>query len=192
MAARLDAASGPSRTSCNQGNKMARVINFGAGPAALPLAVLEQAKGEIPDWQGFGMSVMEVSHRSKAFIAVAERAESDLRDLLAIPSDYAVLFLQGGATMQFALLPMNLSRPGDSVDYLVTRLPPVQGHTDRLGKVIAGADRYQSHPRICSGLHDSVDGFIDGAIPACDQYDLGSAGAGIRNLRLKLSTTPWR
>lgn len=99
---------------------MSRVFNFSAGPAVLPLEVLEQARADIPDWQGSGMSVMEVSHRSKAFIAVAEEAEADLRELMGIPDDYAVMFLQGGATMQFALLPMNLSQPGDTVDYLVT------------------------------------------------------------------------
>ena len=99
---------------------MTRVLNFSAGPAALPLEVLEQIKADLPDWTGNGMSVMELSHRSKAFIAVAEQAEADLRELLAIPDDYAVLFLQGGATLQFAQLPMNLSAPGQTVDYLVT------------------------------------------------------------------------
>ena len=99
---------------------MSRVINFSAGPAALPLEVLEQARAEIPDWQGSGMSVMEVSHRSKPFIAVAETAEADLRELMGITDEYAVMFLQGGATMQFALLPMNLSQPGESADYLLT------------------------------------------------------------------------
>ncbi len=99
---------------------MSRVTNFSAGPAVLPLEVLEQAQAEISDWQGSGMSVMEVSHRGKAFVAVAEAAEADLRDLMGIPDDYAVMFLQGGATMQFALLPMNLSQPGDTVDYLLT------------------------------------------------------------------------
>jgi len=99
---------------------MSRVFNFSPGPAALPVEVLEQAKADIPDWQGSGMSVMEVSHRGKAFVAVAEQAEADLRELMGIPADYAVLFLQGGATMQFALMPMNLSRPGDTLDYLVT------------------------------------------------------------------------
>ena len=99
---------------------MSRVINFSAGPAALPLEVLEQARADMPDWQGSGMSVMEVSHRSKAFIAVAETAEADLRELMGISDDYAVMFLQGGATMQFALLPMNLSQSGDTVDQLVT------------------------------------------------------------------------
>lgn len=99
---------------------MARVYNFSAGPAALPLEVLEQVRDELTDWQGTGMSVMEISHRSKAFVAVAEQAEADLRELLGIPDDYAVLFLQGGATQQFALIPMNLAAPGQTVDQLVT------------------------------------------------------------------------
>ncbi len=99
---------------------MTRVFNFSAGPAALPLEVLERAKADLPDWAGNGMSVMELSHRSKAFIGVAEQAEADLRELMGIGDDYAVLFLQGGATQQFAQLPMNLSAPGQTVDYLVT------------------------------------------------------------------------
>jgi phosphoserine aminotransferase len=99
---------------------MERVFNFSAGPAALPLAVLEQAREDLPDWRGLGMSVMEISHRSKAFLAVAEGAESNLRDLLGISDDYAVLFLQGGAAMQFALVPMNISHRGETVDYLLT------------------------------------------------------------------------
>ncbi len=99
---------------------MARVFNFSAGPAALPDPVLDRIRDDIPDWQGSGMSVMEVSHRGKAFIAVAEKAESDLRRLLAIPDDYAVLFVQGGATLQFAAAPLNLAGPGDTADYLQT------------------------------------------------------------------------
>ena len=79
-----------------------RVFNFSAGPSALPLEVLEQAAAELTDWQSSGMSVMEISHRSKAFIAVAEEAERDLRELLGVPANYKVLFLQGGATGQFA------------------------------------------------------------------------------------------
>jgi len=99
---------------------MARVINFSAGPAVLPLEVLQQAQAELVDWQGLGMSVMEISHRSKPFIKVAEQAEADLRELMNIPQEYAVLFLQGGATTHFALLPMNLSTPDQATDYLVT------------------------------------------------------------------------
>jgi phosphoserine aminotransferase len=97
-----------------------RVFNFAAGPAALPLPVLEQVQAELPDWQGSGMSVMEISHRSKAFIRVAEQAEADLRELLAVPANYKVLFLQGGATGQFAAIPLNLATPGSTVDYINT------------------------------------------------------------------------
>lgn len=99
---------------------MSRIFNFSAGPATLPLEVLEQAKAELLDWNGRGASVMEISHRSKAFIRVAEQAEADLRELLDVPADYAVLFLQGGATQHFAQIPMNLAAPGQTVDYLVT------------------------------------------------------------------------
>jgi phosphoserine aminotransferase len=97
-----------------------RVFNFAAGPATLPLPVLEQVQAELTDWQASGMSVMEVSHRSKAFIAVAEQAEADLRGLLAIPANYRVLFLQGGATGQFSGIPLNLTVPGATVDYVNT------------------------------------------------------------------------
>ncbi len=97
-----------------------RVFNFSAGPAALPLPVLEQARDEMLDWRGSGMSVMEVSHRSKGFIAVAEQAEADLRELLAIPDTYKVLFLQGGASAQFAAVPLNLCPAGARADYVDT------------------------------------------------------------------------
>ncbi len=97
-----------------------RVFNFAAGPATLPLEVLEQARDEMTDWQGSGMSVMEVSHRSKAFVAVAEQAEADLRELLGIPADYKVLFLQGGATGQFAAIPLNLTTPDSVVSFINT------------------------------------------------------------------------
>ena len=99
---------------------MARVYNFSAGPAALPLEVLETIRNDLPDWQGIGMSVMEVSHRGKDFVALAARAEATLRELLAIPDDYSVLFTQGGATLQFAMAPMNLAAPGDTADYVQT------------------------------------------------------------------------
>ncbi|HEY3730661.1 MAG TPA: 3-phosphoserine/phosphohydroxythreonine transaminase [Steroidobacteraceae bacterium] len=97
-----------------------RVFNFAAGPAALPLEVLEQARDELTDWRGSGMSVMEISHRSKAFMAVAQDAERDLRELLGIPANYKVLFLQGGATAQFSAIPMNLTQPDARVDYVTT------------------------------------------------------------------------
>jgi len=97
-----------------------RVYNFAAGPAALPLPVLEQVQAELPDWQHSGMSVMEISHRSKAFIRVAEEAEQELRALLAVPANYKVLFLQGGASGQFAAIPMNLASADAAVDYINT------------------------------------------------------------------------
>lgn len=99
---------------------MSRVFNFSAGPAALPEPVLDRIRNDIPDWQGSGMSVMEVSHRSKPFIAVAEKAEADLRKLLGISLDYSVLFLQGGATLQFAMTALNLAGPGETADYVQT------------------------------------------------------------------------
>jgi phosphoserine aminotransferase len=99
---------------------MARVYNFSAGPAVLPEEVLAQAKEELLDWHGSGMSVMEMSHRGKEFMAIAEKAEADLRELLAIPANYKVLFLQGGASAQFAMVPMNLLRGKKSADYIHT------------------------------------------------------------------------
>ena len=99
---------------------MSRVYNFSAGPAALPLEVLETIKRDLPDWLGSGMSVMEVSHRGKDFVELATRAEATLRELLKIPDDYSVLFPQGGATLQMSMAPMNLTGPGDTADYVVT------------------------------------------------------------------------
>lgn len=99
---------------------MSRVYNFSAGPAAIPDAVLERIRSDIPDWDGTGMSVMEVSHRSKEFVAVAEKAERDLRELLSISEDYSVLFPQGGASLQFAMVPLNLAADGQTVDYVQT------------------------------------------------------------------------
>ena len=99
---------------------MSRVFNFSAGPAALPDAVLKRIRDDIPDWNGTGMSVMEISHRGKDFMAVAQKAEQDFRELLAIPDDYSVLFTQGGATLQFSMAPLNLSAEGDTVDYILT------------------------------------------------------------------------
>jgi len=99
---------------------VSRVHNFSAGPAALPLDVLEIIRNDIPDWQGTGMSVMEVSHRSKEFVALAARCEANLRELLSVPDNYSVLWPQGGATLQMAMAPLNLAGPGDTVDYVVT------------------------------------------------------------------------
>ena len=98
---------------------MARVYNFSAGPAAIPEEVLVQAREEMLDWQGSGMSVMEMSHRGKEFMSIAEQAEADLREVMAIPDNYKVLFLQGGASAQFAMIPLNLAASGKA-DYINT------------------------------------------------------------------------
>jgi phosphoserine aminotransferase len=111
-----------------------RVFNFSPGPAVLPLEVLEQARDELLDWQGTGASIMEISHRGKEFVQVAAEAEADLRDLLAIPANYRVLFMQGGASAQFSLVPMNLAASGSTVDYVNT------GHWSH--KAIEEAARY--------------------------------------------------
>jgi len=99
---------------------MTRAYNFCAGPAALPEEVLRQAQQDLLDWQGKGLSVMEMSHRSADYVAIADQAEQDLRELLAVPSNYKVLFLQGGATQQFAMIPMNLLGGKTSADYVNT------------------------------------------------------------------------
>jgi phosphoserine aminotransferase len=99
---------------------MSRVYNFSAGPAMLPESVLKQAQEEMLDWHESGMCVAEMSHRGKEFMAIAAEAEADLRDLLAVPSNYKVLFLQGGASLQFAMVPMNLMRGMESADYINT------------------------------------------------------------------------
>ena len=99
---------------------MTRLHNFSAGPAGLPDAVLEQAQAELLDWHGKGLSIMEMSHRSKEFVSVAEQAEQDLRDLMQIPDNYKVLFLQGGATSQFSMVPMNLLGDKTSIDLINT------------------------------------------------------------------------
>jgi phosphoserine aminotransferase len=111
-----------------------RSYNFSPGPAVLPTEVLEQARDELLDWQQSGMSVMEVSHRGKAFVEVAQQAEADLRELLGVPRSYKILFMQGGASAQFSLVPLNLAREDSAVDYIHT------GHWSK--KAIAEARRY--------------------------------------------------
>ena len=98
---------------------MSRVYNFSAGPAVLPEPVLKEVAAEMMDYQGSGMSVMEMSHRSPEFQKIIDDAEQDLRDLMNIPDNYKVLFLQGGASQQFAMIPMNLMKNGVA-DYIVT------------------------------------------------------------------------
>jgi phosphoserine aminotransferase len=124
-----------------------RVFNFAAGPATLPAPVLEQARDELLDWHGSGMSVMEISHRSKPFMAVAEEAQALLRELLGVPANYKVLFLQGGATGQFAAIPLNLARADSTVEYLNTGAwsKKAIGEAQRLtGRVNVAADEAAS------------------------------------------------
>jgi phosphoserine aminotransferase len=99
---------------------MNRVFNFCAGPSALPTEVLNKASAEMLNWNGKGLSVMEMSHRSPEYVSIAQQAELDLRDLLSIPDNYKVLFMQGGATAQFAMIPMNLLRGNKNADYINT------------------------------------------------------------------------
>lgn len=110
------------KSKTRQRQTVPRAYNFSPGPAALPDAVLECAQAEILDYQGRGLSVMEMSHRSAEFVEIAERAEADFRDLLDVGDDYAVLFLQGGATLQFAMVPINLASQDAVVDYVHTGL----------------------------------------------------------------------
>ena len=141
-----------------------RVFNFAAGPATLPLEVLEQARTELTDWRGSGMSVMEVSHRGKAFQGVAADLESTLRNLLAIPSGYKVIYLQGGATAQFAGIPLNLATAESTVDYLNT------GAWSK--KAIAEAKRYA---KVNVAADESASGY--NTVPAPGDLKLTSGAA---------------
>jgi phosphoserine aminotransferase len=137
---------------------MERIYNFGAGPAVLPREVLEQASDELMNWHGCGMSVMEMSHRGKEFTSILEAAEADLRALLGIPANYKVLFLQGGATLQFAQIPMNLLA-GGSADYIVTG--------DWSKKACKEAQHYGTVRQVAS---TEADGFT--SFPAWSDLDL--------------------
>src|SRR5713226_2646555 len=103
-----------------EGQAIKRAFNFNAGPAGLPLAVLERVREELLDYRGTGMSVMEMSHRSREFEGILDHAERGLRRNLGVPDEYAVIFIQGGGSLQFAMVPMNLCLPGKPVDVLHT------------------------------------------------------------------------
>ncbi|WP_457096057.1 3-phosphoserine/phosphohydroxythreonine transaminase [Lysobacter sp. P5_B9] len=143
---------------------MSRVHNFSAGPAALPESVLRQAQEEMLDWHGVGASIVELSHRGPEFIQVATEAEADLRRLMSIPDDYAVLFLGGGATTAQALLPLNFAEPGQAADYVLT------GHW---GKTAIK----QVKPYVAANVAASseADGFR--SIPARDTWQLSKNAA---------------
>jgi phosphoserine aminotransferase len=123
-----------------------RVFNFAAGPAMLPTPVLEQVRAELLDWQGSGSSVMELSHRGKPFVALAQESEALLRELLGIPAHYRVLFLQGGARGQFAAIPLNLARADDTLDYINTGIWSKSALTEaqRFSRVNVAADEVAS------------------------------------------------
>jgi phosphoserine aminotransferase len=140
------------------------IYNFSAGPAVLPAAVLRRAQEELLDWHGSGMSVMEMSHRGREFVSIAEQAEADFRELLGISPDYHVLFLQGGATSQFAMVPMNLLRGKHNADYINTGAWS--------SKAIAEARRYCT---VNTAATSEASGFT--TIPAMGEWQLDPAAA---------------
>jgi phosphoserine aminotransferase len=143
---------------------MSRVYNFSAGPAVLPEEVMRQASEEMLDWKGSGMSIMEMSHRGKEFLSVAQQAEADLRELLNVPANYKVLFLQGGAALQFAMIPVNLLRGKKTADYINT------GAWSE--KAISEAKRYCEVNVAASGKDGNYT-----AIPAFDSWKLNKDAA---------------
>jgi phosphoserine aminotransferase len=143
---------------------MSKVYNFSAGPAVLPAEVLERARAEMTDWGGSGMSVMEMSHRSKEFMSIAAAAEQDLRELMAIPDNYKVLFLQGGASSQFAMVPLNLLRGNKTADYVNT------GAWSK--KAIAEAKRFCE---VNVAASSEADNFT--SVPAFDQWQRNTDAA---------------
>jgi len=140
---------------------MARVYNFSAGPAVLPEEVLQEAANEMMDYRGTGMSVMEMSHRSKAYDTIIKEAEADLRDLMNIPDNYKVLFLQGGASQQFAMIPMNLMK-NKVADYIVTGQWAKKAYQEacmygKVNKIASSEDQTFSYIPDCSDLPISED-----------------------------------
>ena len=140
---------------------MSRVYNFSAGPAVLPEEVLKEAQEEMLDYRGCGMSVMEMSHRSKVFQNIIDEAEADLRDLMGIPLNYKVLFLQGGASLQFSMIPMNLMKNGVA-DYIVTGQWAKKAYAEaqkygKTNKIASSEDKTFSYIPDCSDLPISPD-----------------------------------
>lgn len=140
---------------------MSRVYNFSAGPAVLPEEVLREAADDMLDYRGTGMSVMEMSHRSKAFAGIIQEAEADIRDLMQIPDNYRVLFLQGGASQQFAMIPMNLMK-NRVADYIVTGQWAKKAYQEaqkygKVNKIASSEDKTFSYIPDCSDLPVSPD-----------------------------------
>jgi len=132
---------------------MSRVHNFSAGPSAIPLEVLTKIQNDLPDWGGNGMSVMEASHRGESFTQVAEKAELDLRTLLNVPKNYHVLFLQGGATLQFSMVALNLAAKNKTVDYAIT------GSWGK--KAVKEASKFNKVNIVCDSKADNYTSIID-------------------------------
>lgn len=140
---------------------VSRVYNFSAGPAVLPESVLQEAAAEMMDYKGTGMSVMEMSHRSKAYQQIIDEAEADLRDLMGIPDNYKVLFLQGGASQQFAMIPMNLMK-NKVADYIITGQWAKKAYQEakmygKANAIASSADKTFSYIPDCSNLPISED-----------------------------------
>ena len=160
---------------------MTQIFNFSAGPAVLPKPVLKRAQAEMLDWHGSGMSVMEMSHRGKEFTSILEKTEADFRQLLAIPSNYKVLFLQGGAIGENAIIPMNLLN-GKSADYVVTgswskrsvQDAKVYGQIDIAAT--AEADNFTHVPSFSHILSRPIDVSKYGVIYGGAQKNIGPAG----------------
>ena len=156
------------------------VLNFGAGPAMLPEEVMLQAQSEFMDWQGTGKSIMEIGHRTDEFRTIANHAEQSLRDILNIPEDYHVLFLSGGATQQFSVIPMNLLQGKKSADFVHTGI-----WSD---KAMQLAQRYCQTNLVCSSeAVTSRNGMSSVTSSMAAQWS-GRSGISIRRSR---GTKPW-
>ena len=151
---------------------MSRVYNFSAGPSMLPLSVLEKVAKEMTDYEGSGCSVMEMSHRSKTYDAIIKGAEATLRELLNIPENYKVLFLQGGASSQFAMVPLNLMVKNNKADYVITgqwskKAASEAAKYGKVNKVASSEDKVFSYiPKLDKSMFDksSIPTMIDSAL----------------------------
>ena len=155
---------------------MSRVYNFSAGPAVLPEEVLKEAQEEMLDYRGCGMSVMEMSHRSKVFQNIIDEAEADLRDLMGIPSNYKVLFLQGGASLQFSMIPMNLMKNGVA-DYIVTGQWAKKAYAEaqkygKANKIASSEDKTFSYRRPAQHKYRRACGCRNRYIPDCSDLPI--------------------
>jgi phosphoserine aminotransferase len=169
-----------------------RTYNFNAGPSALPLSVLEKAQAELIDFRGTGMSVMELSHRSRPYEEVHNQAISSLRDLLAIPDTHEVLFLQGGASLQFSMIPMNFLQQGKKASYVMTGSWSEKAFSEAklFGDVYQGAStkdgKYRSIPKLNELQYDQEDAYVHITSNAGAQKNLGPSGVTVVIIRKDL------